>query len=76
MWNQTPCALGAARGFLEFNMAYAAVLQRATLHAGRFLNPTVLLCIAGVILPNALSLGALAAGIGSPPRTGAIISLA
>jgi hypothetical protein len=68
--------LGAARGFLESNMAYAAVLQRATLHAGRFLNPTVLLCIAGVILPNALSLGALAAGIGSPPRTGAIIAYA
>ena len=43
---------------------------------GRLWNPTVFLCVAGIILPNALSLVALAAGIGSPPRTGAIIAYA
>jgi hypothetical protein len=53
-------------------------VQQATLalpRATRFAwlsNPTILLCIAGVVLPNALSLGALIAGIGSPPRTTAI----
>jgi Sulfatase len=57
-------------------MAYAAVPQDAIPRFGRFWNPTVFLCIAGVILPNALSLGALAAGIGSPPRTAAIIGYA
>jgi hypothetical protein len=57
-------------------MAYAAVPQDALPRSGRFWNPTVFLCVAGIILPNALSLGALAAGIGSPPRTGAIIAYA
>lgn len=57
-------------------MAYAAVPHDAIPRLGRSWNPTVLLCIAGVVLPNALSLGALAAGIGSPPRTAAIIAYA
>ena len=39
-------------------------------------NPTVFLCIAGVVLPNALSLGALLGGIGAPPRPAAIIGYA
>ena len=57
-------------------MAYAAVPQDAMPRFGRFWNPTVFLCIAGIILPNALSLVALVAGIGSPPRTTAIIAYA
>jgi len=57
-------------------MAYAAVPQDAMPRFGRFWNPTVFLCVAGIVLPNALSLGALAAGIGSPPRTAAIIAYA
>src|SRR5437879_1359396 len=57
-------------------MTYAAISQTAIPRFGRFWNPTVFLCIAGVMLPNALSLGALAAGIGSPPRTAAIIAYA
>jgi hypothetical protein len=39
-------------------------------------NPTLFLCIAGLVLPNALSLGALVAGIGAPPRTSAIFAYA
>jgi len=39
-------------------------------------NPTLFLCIAGLVLPNALSLGALIAGIGCPPRTGPILCYA
>jgi hypothetical protein len=39
-------------------------------------HPTLLLCVAGVLLPNALSVGALVAGIGSPPRTTAIVAYA
>ena len=39
-------------------------------------NPTLLLCIAGIVLPNALSLGALLMGIGAPPRTAAIAAYA
>lgn len=39
-------------------------------------NPTVFLCIAGVLLPNALSIGALLAGFGSPPRTAPILCYA
>ena len=67
--------MGAART-LEHDMADVAVSQPATPRFGRFWNPTVFLCVAGIILPNALSLGALAAGIGSPPRTAAIIAYA
>jgi len=32
-------------------------------------NPTLLLCLVGVLLPNGLSIGALLTGIGTPPRT-------
>jgi phosphoglycerol transferase MdoB-like AlkP superfamily enzyme len=39
-------------------------------------NPTLFLCIAGVVLPNVLSLGALVGGIGAPPRSAAIIGYA
>jgi hypothetical protein len=37
---------------------------------------TLLLCIVGVLLPNALTLGAEFAGIGTPPRTAAIVAYA
>jgi len=57
-------------------MAYAAIPQPTMPRFGWLWNPTLLLCLAGVVLPNALSLGALAAGIGSPPRTTAIIGYA
>ena len=51
------------------------MFARAT--AGRLLsNPTLFLCLTGVLLPNALSLGALIGGIGSPPRSAAIIGYA
>ncbi len=39
----------------------------------RLLSPTILLSIAGLFLPNALSVGAMISGIGLPPRTAAII---
>lgn len=53
------------------------VMPRISLPSlSRLWNPTVFLCIAGVVLPNALSLTALAFGIGSPPRTAAIIAYA
>jgi hypothetical protein len=54
-------------------MAFAAVFPSRMLRVERLWTPTVFLCIAGVILPNALSLVALVAGIGAPPRTGAIM---
>ena len=39
-------------------------------------SPTLFLCVAAVALPNALSLGALIAGIGMPPRSTAIVCYA
>jgi hypothetical protein len=39
-------------------------------------RPTFWLCLVGLVLPNALTLGALAAGIGTPPRTAAILAFA
>jgi len=42
----------------------------------RFSNPTLFLCVAGLVLPNALSIGALLLGIGAPPRTTAILAYA
>jgi hypothetical protein len=42
----------------------------------RFSNPTLVLCVAGLVLPNALSIGALLLGIGAPPRTPAIVAYA
>jgi hypothetical protein len=38
--------------------------------------PTLFLCVAGLIIPNLLSLGSLVAGVGMPPRTAAIIAYA
>ena len=56
-------------------MDYAAS-RSMPLHFRRFWNATVFLCLVGLVLPNALSLGALAFGIGSPPRTAAIMAYA
>ena len=42
----------------------------------RLSNPTLFLCVAGLVLPNALSIGALLLGIGAPPRTTAILAYA
>jgi phosphoglycerol transferase MdoB-like AlkP superfamily enzyme len=39
-------------------------------------NPTLLLCLVGVLLPNGLSIGAFVAGIGTPPRTAVIAGYA
>jgi hypothetical protein len=39
-------------------------------------NPTLVLCIAGLVLPNVLSLGSFLMGIGTPPRTAAILAYA
>ena len=40
------------------------------------MGPTLILCAVGILLPNALSLISLAAGIGVPPRTAAIVAYA
>lgn len=57
-------------------MQHAAV-AKPILARGLFpSNPTVFLCLVGLVLPNALSLGALAAGIGAPPRPAAIMAYA
>ena len=39
-------------------------------------NPMLFLCLAGLVLPNALSLGALVMNIGVPPRTAAVVAYA
>lgn len=57
-------------------MDHAAVPRSTPLTPGRLWNPTVFLCLVGIVLPNALSLAALAFGIGSPPRTAAIMAYA
>lgn len=45
--------------------------------AGRLTwSPTLFLCVAGLVVPNLLSIGSLLAGIGMPPRTAAIIAYA
>ncbi|MBX3534275.1 MAG: hypothetical protein KF826_07975 [Xanthobacteraceae bacterium] len=55
-------------------MQQEAVLPTAAgRETARLLSPTLLLCIAGLLLPNALSIGAMISGIGLPPRTTAII---
>jgi hypothetical protein len=54
-----------------------ATFARAT--AGRLdwlSNPTLFLCVTGLLLPNVLSLGALIGGIGAPPRSAAIFGYA
>src|SRR5262249_40345105 len=57
-------------------MNYAAVARSMPLTFSRLWNPTVFLCLVGIVLPNALSLVALIFGIGSPPRTAAIMAYA
>lgn len=57
-------------------MDHAAVSRSMPLNLSRLWNPTVFLCLVGIVLPNALSLVALAFGIGSPPRTAAIMAYA
>jgi hypothetical protein len=71
------CALSAHRGGrpVEHFRVQESVLTHPD-GARRLSNPTLLLCVVGVLLPNALSIGALIAGIGSPPRTSAIIAYA
>jgi len=54
----------------------AAIAQGSPARFGWLSKPTLLLCVAGVVLPNALSIGALLSGIGSPPRTGPILCYA
>jgi hypothetical protein len=54
----------------------AALIQPLVACPGWLSNPTLILCIAGVVLPNALSLGALLTGIGAPPRPAAIVAYA
>jgi hypothetical protein len=49
------------------------------LSASRFAwlsSPSFVLCVAGLVLPNMLSLGAFLMGIGAPPRTAAIVAYA
>jgi Sulfatase len=50
------------------------ILARATAQRLGLSLPTFFLCLTGVLLPNALSLGALVFGIGAPPRPIAILS--
>lgn len=50
--------------------------RRGAAWRGWLSNSTFMLCIAGIALPNALSLVALVGGIGAPPRTSAIIAYA
>lgn len=57
-------------------MHHAALLRRTSARPGWPSKSTLLLCMAGIVLPNALSLGALIAGVGAPPRTTAIIAYA
>jgi hypothetical protein len=57
-------------------MDYAAVSRSGPPSLSRLWTPTVFLCLVGIILPNALSLVALVLGIGSPPRTAAIMAYA
>jgi hypothetical protein len=57
-------------------MDHAAASRSMPLNFSRLCNPTVFLCLVGIVLPNALSLAALAFGIGSPPRTAAIMAYA
>lgn len=57
-------------------MQQATLVQALPGRPGFWENPTLLLCLAGFVLPNALSIGALVAGIGAPPRTAAIMAYA
>jgi hypothetical protein len=57
-------------------MDQAAASRSMPLSFSRLWTPTVFLCLVGIVLPNALSLAALVFGIGSPPRTAAIMAYA
>jgi hypothetical protein len=57
-------------------MTYAAVSRALPVRLRPISGPTLLLCAAGVVMPNALSLVALTFGIGAPPRTAAIVMYA
>lgn len=57
-------------------MRQAALAQSLSMRPAWISNPTLLLCVVGIVLPNMFSLVALVAGIGSPPRTAAIIAYA
>jgi hypothetical protein len=57
-------------------MPPAALANATGASAAARLHPTLVLCLAGIVLPNMLSLVALAGGIGSPPRTTAILCYA
>jgi hypothetical protein len=57
-------------------MRQAMLALPATLRPILMSRPTLMLCVVGVLLPNALTLGAELAGIGTPPRTAAIIAYA
>ena len=57
-------------------MQPAASAQPTGMRPSWLSNPTLFLCVAGVVLPNTLSLGALVMGIGAPPRTIAIVTYA
>ena len=54
-------------------MEQAALAQTARWRPVLFTRATLFLCLVGVALPSALSIGALFAGIGTPPRTSAIV---
>ena len=49
-------------------MNEAILSQPRTAYWSWLSNPTVFLCLVGVLLPNALSIGSLIAGVGVPPR--------
>lgn len=57
-------------------MSEAAVVQDRHVRFAWLSNPTLLLCVAGIALPNLLTLGALITDIGTPPRTAAIAAYA
>ena len=57
-------------------MRQAVIAQGSPARFAWLSSPTVFLCIAGVLLPNALSIGAVLAGFGSPPRTAPILCYA
>ena len=65
-----PPGVATGRPSVPFTVLSPAAARRT------LASPTLLLCVAGVVLPNLLSLGALAAGIGMPPRTTAIAAYA
>jgi hypothetical protein len=57
-------------------MQPAAWVHSAKSRLASLSSPTLFLCLVGLVLPNALSLGALVMDIGAPPRTAAIVAYA